>query len=355
MKTIQDIAEEANVSAGTVDRVIHNRKGVSANTKAKVQLLLEKYNFERNLLASTLAYKKTYTIAVMLPSSDSKLDFWFEPIKGIETAIDEIKRYKVKTLCFYFDKLNVDSYKGAIKQVLELAPDGLVLAPFFYNTSVDFTSELDQRNIPYVFFNIDIESQQNLTFIGQESFQSGLTSGKLLHMILNNQDHIAILRSSKNVDTHHSIDARTKGFLEFYTNNGASRNIKEIYVEDFNPNEIKRVLGNELAKNNLIKGIFVPSSSSSSVAEYIESIQIKDMHLVGFDAHVGNLKHLESGTIDFLIDQDPFDQGYLGVKVLFEYLLFKKQPMINYSSPINIVTKENARFFRKPGMVKILT
>ena len=96
MKTIKDIAEEANVSTGTVDRVIHNRSGVSPKTKAKVQLLLEKCNFERNLLASTLADKKTYTIGVLLPSSDSKLDFWNEPIKGIEAAIDEIKDIRLK-------------------------------------------------------------------------------------------------------------------------------------------------------------------------------------------------------------------------------------------------------------------
>ena len=355
MKTIKDIAEEANVSTGTVDRVIHNRRGVSPKTKAKVQLLLEKYNFERNLLASTLAYKKTYTIGVLLPSSDSKLDFWNEPIKGIEAAIDEIKRYKVKTRCFYFDKLNVDSYRKAIKQVLELNPDGLVLAPFFYSTSIDFIKELDHRKIPYVFFNVDIESQQNLTFIGQESFQSGLISGKLLNMIIDKQNHIVILRSRKNVDSHNSIDARTNGFLKFYTKNGNSRNIKEIYVDAFSPTEIKKVLASALLKNNLIKGIFIPSSASSMVADYLESNEIKDMHFVGFDAHISNLKYLESGTIDFLIDQDPFDQGYLGIKVLFEHLLFKKKPMKTYSSPINIVTKENSQFFKKPGIGKIVT
>lgn len=353
MKTIKDIAEEANVSVGTVDRVIHKRNGVSPVTRAKVQLILKKHNFKRNVLASTLAYKKSYTIAVMLPSSDSKFDFWIEPIKGIETAIDEIRRYKVETLCFYFDKLNLASYKQTIKRVLDLNPDGLVLAPFFYSTSIEFTSELNQRNIPYVFFNIDIESQQNLTFIGQESFQSGLISGKLLNMILGKQDHITILRSRKNVDTHHSIDARSKGFVEFYLKNSSPRTIIELYADDFNPEEIENILKRELSKNNLIKGIFVPSSGSSNVAKYIEKAEMKDMHLVGFDAHAGNLKYLESGTIDFLIDQDPFDQGYLGVKVLFEYLLFKKQPLKNYSSPINIVTKENARFFRKPSMIGI--
>ncbi|MGS0527349.1 LacI family DNA-binding transcriptional regulator [Zobellia nedashkovskayae] len=58
MKTIKDIAEEAKVSTGTVDRVIHKRPGVSPKTREKVQKLLDKYDFERNILASTLAFKK---------------------------------------------------------------------------------------------------------------------------------------------------------------------------------------------------------------------------------------------------------------------------------------------------------
>jgi DNA-binding LacI/PurR family transcriptional regulator len=36
--------------------MIHNRPGVSARTRAKIQEILEKHNFERNVLASTLAF-----------------------------------------------------------------------------------------------------------------------------------------------------------------------------------------------------------------------------------------------------------------------------------------------------------
>ena len=36
MATIKEIAKKAGVSAGTVDRVVHNRGEVSEETKAKV-------------------------------------------------------------------------------------------------------------------------------------------------------------------------------------------------------------------------------------------------------------------------------------------------------------------------------
>ena len=42
--TLAEIAEHANVSIGTVDRVIHNRKGVSEKTKAEILAIAEDPN-----------------------------------------------------------------------------------------------------------------------------------------------------------------------------------------------------------------------------------------------------------------------------------------------------------------------
>jgi hypothetical protein len=52
---VKEIARRANVSIGTVDRVIHNRKGVSENTKQKINSIIEELNFQPNKMASLLA------------------------------------------------------------------------------------------------------------------------------------------------------------------------------------------------------------------------------------------------------------------------------------------------------------
>ena len=56
--TISDIAILAKVSTGTVDRVIHNRGGVSEKTKIIVNDIIKKNNFKINSVASALAKKK---------------------------------------------------------------------------------------------------------------------------------------------------------------------------------------------------------------------------------------------------------------------------------------------------------
>jgi LacI family transcriptional regulator len=323
------------------------------STRAKIQKILKKHNFERNVLASTLAYRKKYNIAVLVPSYKSNRDFWFEPDKGIKSAVKEIKKYGVVVHNYYFDKLDRNSFIRALTEIIELNPDGVVFGPFFFTTSLGFAAELDRRHIPFLCINIDIDSQQKLTFIGQDAYSGGYMAGKLLNLVLDCPHQIAIAKS-RNVDNHHAIEARIKGFSAYFAQNGITRKIREIFVHQFNWEETNKVLAREL-KGSQIKGIFVPTSMSFHVARYLENNHLSSVHLVGFDAHANNLKYLRSGTIDFLIDQDPLEQGYMGVKVMFEYLLFKKRPNKIYPSAINIVTQENSEFFRNPKAAEIVT
>lgn len=353
--TIKDIAKEANVSAGTVDRVIHNRPGVSAKTKAKIQKLLKKHGFERNVLASTLAYKRKYHIATLVPAHHSTNDFWHEPDRGIKSAQKELKKYGVVIHQFYFQKIDSDFFKKSLKEILALNPDGVVLAPFFYEPSLSFAQELTNRKIPFVFINLDIESQNNLSFIGQDSYKGGVMAGKLLDLSLSGKSNVAVIKSA-NIDNHHAIDARVRGFKEYWHHHAKSTNsLQEIYVDEFSELETNKTLNKVFQSSDPIFGIFVPSSMSYVVAKYLRGHQLEQVSLVGFDALANNLKYLKSHTIDFLIDQDPFEQGYLGVKVMFEYLLFKKSPRKYYPSAINIVTQENAEYYRNLKAAEVVS
>ena len=58
--TIRDIAEKAGVSAGTVDRVLHNRPNVSKKALDKVNNALKEMKYEPNAYASALANRRRY-------------------------------------------------------------------------------------------------------------------------------------------------------------------------------------------------------------------------------------------------------------------------------------------------------
>ena len=64
---IKDIARLADVSVGTVDRVIHGRSGVSEASKKRVEEILKQLDYQPNMYASALASNKKYTFICLLP------------------------------------------------------------------------------------------------------------------------------------------------------------------------------------------------------------------------------------------------------------------------------------------------
>ena len=63
--TIYDIAREAGVSGSTVSRVLAGVAGVSADKRARVMRIVEKYNFRPNALARGLANAKSHVIGIV--------------------------------------------------------------------------------------------------------------------------------------------------------------------------------------------------------------------------------------------------------------------------------------------------
>ena len=57
--TIKQIAELANVSRGTVDKVLNGRPGVKEETKQKVLQIAKELNYHPNFLGKALVQSKT--------------------------------------------------------------------------------------------------------------------------------------------------------------------------------------------------------------------------------------------------------------------------------------------------------
>ena len=116
---VKEIAKRANVSIATVDRVIHNRSGVSPKTKSKIEAIIKELNYQPNILASRLASGKVFDIAVLIPKGSEETDFWDAPLRGIHRAESEIRQYGIHIETFLFDLNDKNSFKEQGKLIHE--------------------------------------------------------------------------------------------------------------------------------------------------------------------------------------------------------------------------------------------
>ena len=126
--TIKQIAELANVSRGTVDRILHNRPGVNEETKERVKHILKELDYEPNIAAKALAYQKKPMIIGVIISEHFKP--YTDTIKqGVYAAENELKDFGLKIDCVSMTKFDLDEQVRIIDQFIEKGVAGIMLRP----------------------------------------------------------------------------------------------------------------------------------------------------------------------------------------------------------------------------------
>jgi LacI family transcriptional regulator len=339
---IKDIALKANVSSGTVDRVIHDRKGVSEKTKKIIMEIIKKNNFKINYVASALNKKKEYIIATLIPNHDIDNMFWQSPFLGVEKASSEIKIFGFNVVNYKYSQTNVETYLNSFKKLLDKKPNGVIIVPSFKNATKNILKKLEKSKIPYFFLNINLKGFNNLSFIGQDSFKSGYLAGKLLHICLGDNPKFLTVKIASHLKNNDAIQNRIKGFEQYFIDKQVKSTSINIVFESIKFKIIISKKINAILKSNPeIKGIFVPSSRVGIVSSVLKKTSQQNLKVIGYDTTPDNLKCLNDDKITFLISQKSFNQGYNSIIYMSDFLFKKIIPEQKNFSPIEIVTKEN--------------
>ena len=229
---------------------------------------------------------------------------------------------------------------------MELKPDGVVFAPFYKKESVKFIETLRKENIPFVFIDSEIKDAGQLSYIGQNSYQSGLVSGKLLDLMLP-EGNILVIHFAKEMDNQNHLVLREKGFYDWFQNNLNNKlRIYTIEVGDTDSeNWMERV--NKFIDKNNIKGIFVTNSKVFFAGRLVEKYRLNNLKIIGHDLLKENVSYLNKNIVQFLICQRPEEQGYNAINKLFRHVVQKRNiEKENYTS-VDIVTKENVIYYKE--------
>ena len=342
---VKEIARRANVSIGTVDRVLHNRNGVSPKTREKVKAIIKELDYQPNLLARRLASKKVIHIATLLPLVSKDTSFWLVPLEGINRAEAEIKQYNIRIDRYFFDQDDKESFVSQTRKILRKKPDGVLLSPDFIEESVAFTNKCNQLGIPYVFIDSDIEAQNRLSYIGPDLYDSGYLVANLVNYILRGNESVLLLNISKRMYKHHHLLRKEEGFRRYFKDHSINRKIEKIDIRKGDSLFIEKKIASVLSQDKDIRLVFVTNSRVSVVAQCLKRLK-KKLILIGYDFLEENIKALVEGDIDFLICQKPGEQAYKGIMSLYQHIVLNSGVDRMQFMPIDIITKENYKFYK---------
>lgn len=343
---VKEIAQRANVAIATVDRVIHNRSGVSPKTREKITKIIEELNYQPNLLARRLASGKVIKLAVLIPAVTEETDFWEAPLRGVQRAESEIRQYGLSVELFFFDLSDKNSFIAQTTAIGRAATDGVVLAPVFVEETKAFAAQCRANRIPYVFIDSNIPDGQPLSYIGPPLHQSGYLAGRLCTSALQAQSELLLVHIATDIDsyTYRQIE---QGFRAYFDDHRPEQPIVRVAIHQTDEPSVTRELRAAFTRHPAIAAVFVTNSRAFLVARFLTTLAPpRKALLIGYDLINENTRYLDNGLIDYLICHQPDDQGYRSIMTLYQHLIFSTPVVKEHYMPIDIITRENRAFYR---------
>jgi LacI family transcriptional regulator len=179
MTTIKDIAEMAQVSKGTVSRVINDTSGVGDETRKRILKIIKELDFQPNASAQGLAAKRTNNIGLVIPDTGKNImanNYW--PMMLTEITLQAA----VRDYNLLFSTARSESDRNsAYKSILRGRKiDGLIIDSFQFGEKQ--MGELMQKDFPYVFIGrnsyistnyVDIDGRRGVRLMTEHLIKLG--------------------------------------------------------------------------------------------------------------------------------------------------------------------------------------
>ena len=151
-RTLKEIARELNLSLMSVSRALNGHKGVSQETRLRVQEYVRQVEYRPNLAARTLVRRRSQVLGVIFPSLRQL--FWAEIVLGIE----HVAKASGYTVLFAHSDDRVEVEREEIETLLARQVDALLIASSDPEANLEALRRAHAPHRPVVLFDRYAES-----------------------------------------------------------------------------------------------------------------------------------------------------------------------------------------------------
>ena len=338
----------ADVSVGTVDRVIHGRSGVSESSRKRVEEILKQLDYQPNMYASALAYNKKYNFDFIIPKHESEA-YWEEIEEGAMSACEHRRDFNINMKMMYYNRFDKNTFVQVTEQCLKDRPDGVIIVPTTLDVMREFTDILHDQDIPFILLDSYMPDLKPLSFYGQDSFFSGYFAGRMLMLLAAKENEIMLMKQMKNGNVaSKQQENRETGFRHYMRDHFPEVKITEVNLPlNKEREQYDDILDTFFKEHPHVHHCITFNSKAHLVGEFLQKSNRRNVQIMGYDMVNKNAECVKQGSISFLIAQHAYMQGFSCIETLFEAIVLKKEVTpINYM-PIEILTKENVDFYRR--------
>lgn len=332
--TLQQIADLAGVHKSTVDKVIHNRPGVSDAKRQMIRKLLEEHGYESNPLAKALNYQKNkFTAAVVLPPVNAALDLR----AGTELLRQDFNSFNIEVN--YYEPATAEEEAACLRTLSSQNIAGVVVNPIEDAAVVDALIKLRERHIPVVAVNSDIAPDARLCFVGQNMEQSGKTAARLTGLLLDGKGKVGVISSR----AMHAVVQRRQAFEAYLAESSPEIQIAETIDIQEEPEQAYREANALLERNPGLDALFITCGCVPDICRAVRDGGLAGkLQILCYERYPAIVELVENGEIACTISGELREQGRLAMRLLFEYMIYDHVPEFDqFYTKNEILFREN--------------
>ena len=315
------IADQMGLSISTVNRALTGKGRINEETRLKVLKSAHEMGYHPNIQAKSLSSKTVLKIAVICPD-----DLYFKAlIEGVNAYKKECEGYRLELLFPAGGSNTIAEQQAALRTCFDSNVSGILLSSLHPTLLNDDVERFAKAGLPTITVNNDMSGSSRIAYVGPNGSVAGAVAGELMVNFLPPNAKVAHM-ATRGVAM--GLEDRTLAFRATLRAN--NKNIELcgpfLYYDSLHEeNSAVDVAVNVLATQQ-VQGIYANNMlGTCAIARAIERMGLKDSVVaIGHDLNDDIDAFIRNGTLNITLFQDPFQQGYQSLKLMFEYLYLKK-------------------------------
>lgn len=337
------IAELANVSIGTVDRALHERRGIKEATRQQILQIARQIGYTPNLAARSLSVAKSSArVGVCIPR---EIHFFYDQLwSGV---LEEARN--VRQLGIQFENRPVqvlgEGDTAVFKDLVKSGVDGIILAAGNPKDLTPLINDAEAKGIRVVCVSTDAPDSRRSTIVCVEPSLNGSLAGELMGKLVPHDSQVAVVAGMLTAEDHRK---KTDGFSEAFPRHCAGGKIVSVIEGHEDENESFQKTSDLLRRIPTIAGLYVNTVNCLPVCRALSSQGLAGkVKLITTDLFAEMAPYFQAGTITASIYQQPHRQGQLAVRLMADNITNNIHfPPSVHLSP-GLVMSSNLHLFRE--------
>ncbi|HWU61034.1 MAG TPA: LacI family DNA-binding transcriptional regulator [Ensifer sp.] len=310
--TVHDIAEKAGVSLATVDRVLNNRPGVKAKTRALVEETIAQIGYVRDVAAANLARKRLYRFEFLIPDSDNS---FLDQLRGAVRDVAALSRIeRIEIAMREVAAFDPAALVAAMREAMAGEPDGIAMVAIDDDAVRAVVAEAHEAGIAVVTVVSDLPGSKRIHYAGIDNLAAGRTAASLMGRFIGGAGTVGVVVGSLNARDHRE---RLAGFEETMKRDFPGVAVLPAMEGRDDPRRVA-VLAGELLGGCGVCGLYSLGAGNRGLVQALRAARAQglDLPVIAHELTATTRAALSEGLFDAVLNQDAGHEVRSAIRVM---------------------------------------